>query len=321
MPLDGGVVAGASDVDQAPITGESVPVARRPATRSSPARSTATARSRSNRPSARRATPRWPASSAWSGRPSRAARPSEQWVERFARVYTPVVIALALRVFVVPPLAVRRRLGRVDLPRAGAAGDRLPLRARDLDAGEHRRRARRGGAPGVLIKGGALRRGPARLRASRSTRPARSPRAARGGRGRAARRATTSAELLERAAALEARSDHPLARAILEHAESAGVAVAPGRGLPGHPGKGATGHVRRPRVLARLAPLSRGARPGDAGGPRAARGALRRRPHGRGGRQRRARLRPHRASPTRCAPEARAAIAALHARGIEHSSC
>src|SRR3546814_4656656 len=30
--------------------------------------------------------------------------PTEQWVERFARIYTPVVMALALAVFLVPPL-------------------------------------------------------------------------------------------------------------------------------------------------------------------------------------------------------------------------
>jgi len=35
---------------------------------------------------------------------ARRAR-SEQWVERFARVYTPAVIALAILVFLVPPVA------------------------------------------------------------------------------------------------------------------------------------------------------------------------------------------------------------------------
>src|SRR3546814_19986349 len=30
--------------------------------------------------------------------------PTEQWVECFARIYTPVVMALALSVFLVPPL-------------------------------------------------------------------------------------------------------------------------------------------------------------------------------------------------------------------------
>ncbi|MFX8715934.1 heavy metal translocating P-type ATPase, partial [Acinetobacter baumannii] len=30
--------------------------------------------------------------------------PSEQWVERFARIYTPAVMVLALAVFFVPPL-------------------------------------------------------------------------------------------------------------------------------------------------------------------------------------------------------------------------
>ena len=30
--------------------------------------------------------------------------PSEQWVEKFARIYTPVVLALAVAVLVIPPL-------------------------------------------------------------------------------------------------------------------------------------------------------------------------------------------------------------------------
>ena len=30
--------------------------------------------------------------------------PSEQWVEKFARVYTPTVMLLALAIFLVPPL-------------------------------------------------------------------------------------------------------------------------------------------------------------------------------------------------------------------------
>jgi Zn2+/Cd2+-exporting ATPase len=30
--------------------------------------------------------------------------PSEQWVERFARVYTPIVMVLAVLVFVLPPM-------------------------------------------------------------------------------------------------------------------------------------------------------------------------------------------------------------------------
>ena len=44
--------------------------------------------------------------------------------------------------------AVRRRLAGLDLPRPGAAGDRLSLRAGDLHPGDHRQRPFRRGAPG-----------------------------------------------------------------------------------------------------------------------------------------------------------------------------
>ena len=68
--------------------------------------------------------------------------PSEQWVERFARVYTPAVMALALLVFLVPPLGSRWSMGRLVLSCARPARDCLPLRAGDLDAGLDRRFAR-----------------------------------------------------------------------------------------------------------------------------------------------------------------------------------
>ena len=79
IPLDGEVASGDSDVDQAPITGESVPVAKRAATRCSPAPSTATAPWWCA-PPAPPATPPWRASSAWSSRRRRGARrPSAGW--------------------------------------------------------------------------------------------------------------------------------------------------------------------------------------------------------------------------------------------------
>ena len=37
--------------------------------------------------------------------------PSEQWVERFARVYTPAVMVLALLVFLLPPVRARPSVG------------------------------------------------------------------------------------------------------------------------------------------------------------------------------------------------------------------
>jgi Zn2+/Cd2+-exporting ATPase len=103
IPLDGRVVAGASDVNQAPITGESLPVDKRPgddvfagtinghgameveATRL--ARDTTLARI---------------IHLVESAQAERA--PAQAFVDRFARVYTPVVIVFAALVAVVPPL-------------------------------------------------------------------------------------------------------------------------------------------------------------------------------------------------------------------------
>ncbi|MDP1911128.1 MAG: HAD-IC family P-type ATPase, partial [Hyphomicrobium sp.] len=105
IPLDGRVVAGTSAVNQAPITGESVPVEKGPdaevyagtingdgvltveATKT--VEDTALARiiQMIEEAHERRA-------------------PSEQWVERFARVYTPTVMMLALLVFVLPPALI-----------------------------------------------------------------------------------------------------------------------------------------------------------------------------------------------------------------------
>ena len=97
--------------------------------------------------------------------------PSQTFVDRFARIYTPVVLALAVLVAIVPPLC-SARLG-VDLPRARAAGDLVPVRAGDLDAGVDRVGARRAARQGVLIKGGARLERLAACAASPSTRPAR----------------------------------------------------------------------------------------------------------------------------------------------------
>ena len=52
---------------------------------------------------------------------------SEQWVERFARVYTPVILGLSFALFVDSAACVRRKLARIVLSIAGAIGDRLPV--------------------------------------------------------------------------------------------------------------------------------------------------------------------------------------------------
>ena len=134
-------------------------------------------------------TPRWPTSSAWSGRRSRAARPRSSGSSGSPAIYTPAVMGLALAGPPRAAAAVRRRVGRLVLPGAGAAGHRLPLRAGDLDAGQHRRRPGRRGAArragqGRAVHGGA---GPAPGGGARQDGHAHLG-AARRGRGRPARR-------------------------------------------------------------------------------------------------------------------------------------
>ena len=72
--------------------------------------------------------------------------PSQTFVDRFARVYTPTVLALAVAIAVVPPLLLGGAVERLDLPLARAAGHLVPVRARHLDAGVDRLGAGRGGA-------------------------------------------------------------------------------------------------------------------------------------------------------------------------------
>ncbi|MGH7730249.1 MAG: HAD-IC family P-type ATPase, partial [Candidatus Eiseniibacteriota bacterium] len=105
IALDGRVAAGSSAVNQAPITGESLPVAKEEgdevfagtingdgaltveSTRAADETTLAHIIRLVEEAQERKA-------------------PSEQWVERFARYYTPAVMALAILVGVVPPLVV-----------------------------------------------------------------------------------------------------------------------------------------------------------------------------------------------------------------------
>jgi Cd2+/Zn2+-exporting ATPase len=103
IPLDGEVVAGASSVDEAPITGESVPVDKQPGATvfagTLNAHGALTVRATK---AAGDSTLARVAALVEQAQGSRA--PSERFVDRFARVYTPLVFAAALALVVVPVL-------------------------------------------------------------------------------------------------------------------------------------------------------------------------------------------------------------------------
>lgn len=240
IPLDGRIVTGASAVNQAPITGESVPVEKQPGSEvyagtingdgtltveaTKPVEDTALSRiiRMVEEAHARRA-------------------PSEQWVERFARIYTPAVMALALLTFLVPPLALGLAwetwfyralvLLVIGCPCALVISTPVSIVAALACAAR----------AGVLVKGGAFIELPARLKAIALDKTGTITRGEPQVVDMIPLSEHSEVELLARAAALEARSTHPLAQAIVRYAENRGVLAAPAEDVQALKGKGLTG--------------------------------------------------------------------------------
>jgi Cd2+/Zn2+-exporting ATPase len=240
IALDGRVTAGTSAVNQAPITGESVPVEKEPGadvfagTINGDGTLTVEATKTAEDTTLARIIHMIEAAHA-------RRSPSEQWVERFARVYTPVVMVLAFLVFLVPPLLFGVGWGDwfyralvllvIACPCALVISTPVSIVASLAAAAR----------AGVLIKGGAFIELPARLQAIAMDKTGTITR----GEPEVVQVIPlsnhTEAELLARAAALEARSTHPLARAVLRYAARKGVAPAPAADVQVLKGKGLTG--------------------------------------------------------------------------------
>jgi len=103
IPLDGRVAAGASDVNQAPITGESLPVDKRPG--DEVFAGTINGHGAIEVETTRLVRDTTLARIIHLVESAQAERaPAQAFVDRFARIYTPVVIVLAALVAAVPPL-------------------------------------------------------------------------------------------------------------------------------------------------------------------------------------------------------------------------
>lgn len=240
MPLDGRVVAGTSAVNQAPITGESVPVDK--AEGADIFAGTINGDGALEIQSTRRAGESTLAHIIRMVEEAQSRRaPSEQWVDRFARVYTPAVMAIALAVLVVPPLFfggawdawIYRALVLLVIACPCALVISTPVSiVAALASAAHN---------GVLIKGGLFVEIPARLRAVALDKTG----TLTWGRPAVVEVVPLAGheerELLQRVGALEARSEHPLARAILAYTKDRGIAVVPAEDFQILQGKGATG--------------------------------------------------------------------------------
>ncbi len=242
IAADGVVLSGASSVNQAPITGEYVPV---PKEQGAPVyagtvnedgylevRVTGTVEDSAlarvvhlvEEAQAQRA-------------------PSQQFVERFARYYTPVVIALAVGVAALPPLVLRapflpwfyRSLALlvVSCPCALVVSTPVSIVSAIGNAARN----------GVLIKGGAHLEAIGRIRGiafdKTGTLTTGKPVVAEvvPAEGR------TAGEVLAAAAAVELRSEHALGRAIVERAARDNLPVTAGENFVALPGRGAKAKV------------------------------------------------------------------------------
>jgi Cd2+/Zn2+-exporting ATPase len=242
VPLDGRVAAGESEVNQAPITGESVPVFKAEGDEVFAGTINGEGALEVMTTKAVNDTTLAQIIRMVGSAQSRRA-PSEQWVEKFARIYTPVVILLAIAIFLVPPLLLGgawdiwfyRALVLLVIACPCAMVISTPVTIVASLAGAAKQ--------GVLVKGGTHLETPARLKAiamdKTGTLTKGQPQVVEivpfGGR--------SEEELLGLAAALEARSAHPIARAILAKAAEFKMIAEPAEAVRAIIGRGVTGQV------------------------------------------------------------------------------
>ena len=240
LPIDGTVVAGRSGVNQAPITGESRPVAKRPGDEvfagtingdgSLEVRCTRAAADTTLAQIIRLVR---------DAQSKRAA--AEQWVERFARVYTPAVMLAAALALVVPPLLdvgtwstwLYRSLVLLVIACPCALVISTPV---SIVAG-----LAAAARQGVLVKGGVHLETFARLKAIAFDKTGTLTEGEPCVMEVVPLTAHTEDEVLAAAAALESRSLHPLARAIVAEASGRALSVQPAEHVQVLQGKGVNG--------------------------------------------------------------------------------
>ncbi|WP_020485838.1 MULTISPECIES: heavy metal translocating P-type ATPase [Methylomonas] len=240
IPLDGNVIAGFSSVNQAPITGESMPVAKQVGDEvfagSINVEGTLEIRSTKLVSDTTLAQITRLVGEAHGKRAE-----VEQWVEKFARIYTPVVMLVALAMCIIPPLFFEGSWNEwfyhalvllvIACPCALVISTPVSIVAALACAARQ----------GILIKGGIYIETPAHLNAiafdKTGTLTSGEPIVT----GVYPFNGHNEEDLLSRAAALETRSNHPLAKAILRHTEQLGINVASADNVKVLPGKGVTG--------------------------------------------------------------------------------
>lgn len=241
IALDGEVVSGTTEVDQAPITGESRPVTKK--TGDAVFAGTLNGDGAIDVRSTRRAEDTTLAQISRLVGEARAERsPSERWVDRFARRYTPIVLLIAVLTCVVPPLFggawtdwFYRSLVLLVIACPCALVISTPVTIVAALTGAARR--------GVLIKGAAHVETPATIRSVAFDKTGTLTSGRMQVKTVTPTAGHTAEEVLSVAAGLESHSEHPLARAIVAHAKSTDATPADVSDVRAIKGKGLRGTV------------------------------------------------------------------------------
>lgn len=246
--LDGTVSAGSSHVNQAPVTGESLPVEKMPGDE-------VFAGTINGRGALEMTVRRLRGDSTLARiihlveRAQAQRAPSQAFVDRFARIYTPAVLSLAVGIALVPPLAfgggwatwIYRSLVLLVISCPCALVISTPVSIVSALAAAARK--------GVLIKGGA------RLEHLAAIRCVAFDKTGTLTKGRLRVHdvipvnGSGRTEILRLAASLETRSEHPLGRAILERAAADGIEITTAAAFQSLPGRGAEAVIGGQRVL------------------------------------------------------------------------
>ena len=242
IPCDGAVSAGISDVNQALITGESVPVAKSAGdtvyagtmngdglleiqvTRAAEDTTIARIARMVENCQQRRA-------------------PSERFVEKFARIYTPAMILLASAVAVFPPLVAGGNWGQwfyqsmvillISCPCALVISTPVTIVAALASAARQ----------GVLVKGGAFLEQAARLRVIAFDKTGVLTEGQPEVQDLVPLNGWAKKDILRRLASLEFRSEHPLARAVVRYARAHDVMAGDAANFQVLQGKGAEAEI------------------------------------------------------------------------------
>ena len=240
IPLDGVIEKGSTSINQAPITGESIPVPKEEGdevyagTINEEGAIECVVTKDSNDTTLARII-----HLVEEAQSTRAV--SQQWVEKFAKIYTPIMICIAILVVLVPPLLLGgewtiwfyRALVILVIACPCALVISTPVSIVSALTAAARE--------GVLIKGGMFLEMPGKLRALALDKTGTLTYGKPEIQKIVPLNGHTEEELLQRAAALEASSEHPLARAILKYAAEKGIKGERAENFQITKGKGAEG--------------------------------------------------------------------------------